>query len=159
MLFTTHLIAGAAVGGLTGNPYLAFVSGSILHQLLDWIPHYDPESIFNEKKEPWELTARQWFISVFDVVVGIGFLILIWFSTDRSIGIFWGAFGGVLPDLIDKLPYVSKPIRRTKFGKIFNQIHSKFHISLRLNQAIFGLGIQIMIIMISMWVLIGNRLI
>lgn len=80
MIGAVHVVLGAAVGGLTRNKSTAFLAGVISHALTDALPHKD-----------------------YDPVVEIPLLgaalagITIWKGADSPE--FWGAVGGIAPDV------------------------------------------------------------
>lgn len=157
MLFTTHILAGAALGATTDSPGIAFGIGLVSHHLLDWIPHFDTGSLFNGKKRPKNLTPQEFFIASLDVMMGLGFLAIIWLTTNQPITIFWGAIGGVIPDLADNIPVVKDKFRQTTFGSWFHAFHVKFHKTLPIAKIIGGLAIQFLIIILSVWLIIGGN--
>lgn len=82
MYYTTHLLAGAAVGHLTGNPIMAGALGLISHACLDAVPHHDYHDI-----KP----------GVADFILGTA----LWFGLLRPTGLpaAVGAIAGAVPDL------------------------------------------------------------
>jgi len=45
MVTSAHLFAGAAIGKLTGNFYLAIPIAFMSHYVLDAVPHYNPKAV------------------------------------------------------------------------------------------------------------------
>jgi hypothetical protein len=95
MIFTTHILSGAAIGAEVKNPYAVAGLAVVLHFLLDMIPHGD---YVNEKS-----TLKDWWKEAISFSTGI-FLLSIVFAvrgipdwpTLRNIGI--GIFFSLLPD-------------------------------------------------------------
>jgi hypothetical protein len=81
MFTLTHLAVGGALGGWTGHGGTAFAVGVASHAVLDVVPHYD----------------------IRDVRVDVGLLVAavaaLWVLGYGPTPVFWGAAGGVLPDL------------------------------------------------------------
>jgi len=80
--FTTHLLAGAAIGHLSGNPIAAGALGLISHACLDAVPHHDYRDIK---------------FGLVDFIIGTA----LWFSLLRPTGLpaAIGAITGAIPDL------------------------------------------------------------
>ena len=146
MLFSVHATAAGAVGEYVRNPILAFLLGIIIHFILDSIPHYDTT-------DDGKLTPRQLAFVGIDFIIFVLLLIFVikpgfsWLSP-----FWWGAFGGVLPDLLDNVPFWQKAFRRTKFGKKFHHFHEKIQ-SIKIGP-MPGILIQILFLAISVYFLI-----
>lgn len=81
MTVLTHMAVGGALGSLVGGRIAPFALGLGSHVVLDVIPHYEFE--------------RMWIEAA--VAVGVlGGLIAV---GRADTGVFWGALGGVLPDI------------------------------------------------------------
>lgn len=100
MYFTTHLMAGAAVGGALARvglpPAWAFLAGVTSHAALDMIPHHD----YHQAR--WALL---------DILAGTALAWLV-FPGPAVVARLWGACGGVLPDLEVAVNHV-----RTSLGR------------------------------------------
>lgn len=140
MLIATHIIVAGYAGEMIGNPFLTFLAGVIIHLLLDAIPHYDTT-------DDGKITKRQLALVIIDGIIGI-FLII--FLLRANLGFkspfFWGALGGIFPDILDNVPFWQKAFRGTNFGKKFHQFHERIQkISLPLIPCLL---LQILIVMI-----------
>lgn len=126
MYYTTHLLAGAAVGHLTGNPIMAGALGLISHACLDAVPHHDYHDI-----KP----------GLADFIFGTA----LWFGLLRPSGltVAVGAIAGAIPDL----EVVLKQVFR-KWPQIFPS-HSGLSPHRRLKMP-WGLLIQLFTIIISL---------
>jgi hypothetical protein len=146
MLFSTHAMVAGAVGKYLGNPVLAFLLGIVLHLVLDSIPHYDTT-------DDGKLTKRQLALVGFDIIV---FILLVIFVVKPMFSLsnpfWWGAFGGVLPDLFDCVPFWNKSFRRTKFGKKFHRFHDKIQ-SVKVGP-VPGILVQVLFLAVSIYFLI-----
>lgn len=138
MLLGTHLLTGAVVGETVGNPFLAFFLGFILHFVFDTIPHFDTT-------DDSKLTFRQILLSSVEGIIGITIFIYCYlnFSSNKA-GFLAGAFGSILPDLIDNVPFWDKAFQKTRFGKSFHNFHSRIQ-SIKL-KPVLGLGVQVVLI-------------
>lgn len=135
MLLGSHLLTGAAVGEAVGNPFLAFLLGFILHFVIDAIPHFDPA-------DDNKLTFRQILLVAVEGSIGIAILIYCYlnFSSNKA-GFLAGAFGSILPDLMDNVPFWDKSFQKTRFGKAFHNFHNRLQLT-KLNP-VLGLSVQL----------------
>jgi len=150
MLFTTHLLTGAGVGTLTGEPVSAFALGIISHHLCDRIPHFDWGSIYPlvGKDEQWK--PIHWVIAIADVCIGLGLASLLIVQGLYSPSMIAGATGAVAPDVVDSIPWTRAAFRATYFGKKYHAFHASFHATAPLRQIYFGLGVQIVLLGVSL---------
>jgi hypothetical protein len=85
--FTTHLLAGAALGktasGLGAPVWAGFLLGLTSHAVLDVVPHHD---------------YRRARYALLDVAAGVAFALAL-FHGPFARAEWWGGVGGVLPDL------------------------------------------------------------
>jgi len=146
MLLGAHLITGAVAGEYIDSPYLAFAAGVILHFIIDAIPHFDTT-------DDGKLSFRQIALIVVDGIVGLAILYFCYqdFSIHK-LSFLAGAFGSILPDLIDNVPFWDKSFQKTRLGKIFHNFHYQIQ-SVKLTP-IPGLAIQYIIITIAVLILI-----
>lgn len=148
MIITAHVIAGGAIGELVGNPAGAFFLGIILHFILDAIPHYDTVD-----KIP-QFSGRQIIFTTTEILIGILMLLfVIKLPLDRTIlnSLFaWGALGGLVPDLLDNVPFWHDKFMSTKFGRSFHHFHHAIH----KKQPGFFIGITTQIITIALFLAI-----
>lgn len=121
MLLAAHAISGGVIGEELNNPYLAFLAGFVFHFFLDFIPHMD---FIVRRKWDW----KQYLFVGSDSIIGI-LIILYFIHPQYSLNnpFWWGIFGGILPDLLDNVPFWQKAFRKTKFGHVLNQMHTKYH--------------------------------
>jgi len=105
MYFTTHLLAGAALGTGLHNPLLALPAGLLSHAALDAVPHHDY----------WRAGS-----GALDLFCGLGILagLMAWQAragTGAALSLLAGAAGGTLPDLELVLAYLGVIGRRLRF--------------------------------------------
>lgn len=144
MLLASHAAVGGIAGEYLNSPGLAFFAGFIIHFILDAIPHYDTT---DEKK--W--TKRQYFLMFVDIAVGIILLILFYDKIGHPVSFILGAFGGIVPDIMDNTPFWNKKFRASWFGKRFHLVHEK--IQWAQPGPILGLTVQGLILTISVLIL------
>ena len=145
MLAANHTIVAGVVGSYIGNPFLAFLAGFIIHFLLDSIPHFDTT-------DKGKFTFRQIFLVVADFAIGL--MLIFWvIRADISINspFVWGAFGGMVPDLLDNVPFWNKAFRKSKIGRKFHNFHNLFHSRLFNHKPFLGLLSQYLIIALFIW--------
>lgn len=145
MITTVHTVAGGVIGEYTNNPVLAFMLAFILHFVLDALPHFDTTD--NKK-----FTFRQYAFLAVDFIVAfyLVFVVLKPILDFRS-PILWGAFGGLLPDLIDNVPFWSPYlIKNTKFGRWFHNLHENIHFQPQ-PSFVFGMLTQALIVLLFLW--------
>jgi len=167
MMFTTHAMAGAAIGILSGNPILGFGLGVLSHHALDALPHFDVGSLYLEKgKGPsWAgvkyeekskfKVRRDWIMLFVDVLIcGIIFLYLLF----RLPINYWplliiGALGGLLTDIFDVSPFWKDKFRNTRLGKVWHKWHYLLHWPLPWRMWHIGIGIQVVVIAVSLFLI------
>lgn len=140
MLISSHTIAAGVVGEYTGNPFLAFLLGIIIHFLLDSIPHYDTT-------DEGKITKRQ-LILVFGDLVFCLLVIFLFIKPKIEIGspFFWGAFGGILPDILDQTPVLKEFFRKSKIGGHIHKFHENIQKYWKQPNPFWGILIQIILV-------------
>jgi hypothetical protein len=154
MFIGAHTIAAGAVGERIGDPLLAFLVGVVVHLVLDMIPHYE-----TVKRDPrtgetvWPVPS-QLILFFGELLIGIYIIFYILRVGTSGHEAFWaGAFGGILPDLIDSNPLWSKRLRKRSFFKRFHRIHEGIHI-IKDPQPFWGLLTQVLVILFfTLWYL------
>ncbi|MFA6963455.1 MAG: hypothetical protein WC227_01935 [Patescibacteria group bacterium] len=121
MITTVHVISGGLLGESIGDPFLAFAAGIILHFILDAIPHFD------NLLEDGEWTWKQWVFTSADLLLMTSLLIFLKPELSLSSPFLWGAFGGLLPDILDNVPFWRKKFRSTYFGGKLRAFHQGIH--------------------------------
>jgi len=120
------------------NPAAAFIINLLLHYLLDMIPHWDYiEKVL--KKDVPKIIA--------DFIIGCLLLVplYLYFSAEMYLSSFvWGAFAGVLPDLLQGMYY----LLYFKFLEPHQRFHTLFHF--QKNQPfVKGFGIQLLLVLLG----------
>lgn len=82
MYFTSHLLVGAALGGVVKNPAAGAAVGLISHAVMDAVPHHD----YHDVK-----------FGIMDFIIGLGiFAVLL---TPRGASVIAGGVAGAFPDI------------------------------------------------------------
>lgn len=168
MLFTTHALTGAAIGVLFGNPIAGFFLGFLSHHILDSLPHFDQGSLYISKDQgpAWVgakyeeakkfKVRRDWIILFIDMGITSALSLYILANLNLKLWLLFilGATGGLLPDILDVSPFWRDRFRATAVGKIFHKLHDFFHWPLTFKYWHLGMGIQVAIAGIAMFLLI-----
>lgn len=142
MLSVPHALVGAAlgsqVGDIPGQAIVAFGVGWASHYVLDSLPHWDriyrhTEKLkVHDKLSDWPKYALvQGFVDVGLVAIIVGSIIFY----KHQLGayylspIFWGAVGGMLPDILDNVPFWSHKLHEYRFFQRLWEFHHHSHIS------------------------------
>jgi hypothetical protein len=117
MIFTPHAVAGAAIGILIPNPWLAVPVAIASHYALDSLLHWQ------ETLAPYEPTRRTYARIALDIPAGIALVALFshW-NPGQALTIWLGAGAALLPD-IDSFLVFWPGLRR--FGPV--QAHWDWH--------------------------------
>lgn len=115
------MITGGAIGEMTGNPFTAFFLAILSHYILDLIPHFD--NFLENGKWSW----KQIVFTSIDLLVFIIFWIHFKPAITLSSPFWWGAFGGLAPDLIDNVPIIKDYFLRFNWAKKYHVFHEKLH--------------------------------
>lgn len=177
MLVVPHLLFGAALGeavnGLPGASGLAFGLGIVSHLFLDSLPHW--ERLAGPKLAPLEgdnfsteTPVGQWprtylVAAIVDVLIaGLLLVYLMWRVPHGHFyqnPVFWGALGGILPDLLDNVPFWNRAIGSWPVVKQLRYLHNYFHISNESQHHVpkyVGLITQLVIFLFSAWVILSS---
>jgi len=115
MIWSAHLLLGAAIGSKINNVYLAFSLAFISHYILDIIPHIE-YPIENLKNKNWPKLLIDIAKIFFDFSIAIAIILI--FSSNKP-EIYICAFLGILPDLVTGFNHL--------FPEIAFKIHDRFH--------------------------------
>ncbi len=146
MNLSTHLAVGAALGYASHNPVLGFFAGILSHHLIDQIPHSDGGSL-NVPVDDFIKDKRIIAIVAVDIVMiaAVAFLLL------NAKGAYWpmilGGIGGVLPDLIDNMPFWTPRLRKIEPFRFYHRIHEFFHFTIMDDDYVWmGVVVQLFLI-------------
>jgi len=149
MFGLVHVLFGCLLGKNLDSISLIIVLAFLSHFLLDLMPHWD--GTFNKDKfsktGKANITKRDFFIHIADMVLAALMLILV-YNSFESKRIIFGAIFSLLPDLI-KVGYFT-PIRKNKWYMQYLKLHAFFQQEV---SWIAGLIIQIGIILILLYMI------
>ena len=148
MIFLAHALLGTLIGKSFSNLLLIAVLAFISHFILDALPHLDTGSF---KKSRDENTLRDWLFILFDVLVGVAFVIYFALKL-ASWPIIVGGFFAVLPDVIDGFAWLFK-LERKPFFKQFHLWHEQIGFKLTYDLVWLGLFVEIFVILVLLAVL------
>jgi len=148
MVFTPHMLVGAAIGSQLDNIWLAFLLSLIGHYLVDMIPHWEYKAAVI--KRPIHVV---WLLT--DGLLGFSIILfLLWgqlFPLNyKTLVITGSVFLAQLPDLILFLELNFK----TKWTRLLNRMHHRIHNDKEPSflKALPGLAIVVSIsILIILW--------
>lgn len=90
MLFTPHLLAGAAIGLVFEDWWWIIFLSLLFHLLFDLIPHFDP---------PYERSKKYYLWSSLDLL--IGWLVVMWITNEVfSPSVLLGMLVSIFPDVL-----------------------------------------------------------
>lgn len=161
MLSTPHLLVGAAVSRLLPHPALALVGGFISHFVLDSIPHWDPGTKLSPVNQPdgkhKEPSTLDWTFGAVELVAGVVLVgvIIRYLYHPSSIfhPLYWGALGGVLPDLIDNVPFWKSWLRKRPGFKQLHEFHHAQHTDLLMSKRYIGVLTQLGVSLVALFVI------
>jgi hypothetical protein len=111
-----HLLVGAAAGALAPNPGVSLLGGIASHVALDGVPHTEEETFTRGRRRGYRLTVVEDSahhrhlkltpgLGLAGVELLAGSLVIAWLVTRchglNAWGAGLGAFGGILPDVVD----------------------------------------------------------
>ncbi len=149
MTLTFHVVSGAALGTVIGNPVAGFLLGIASHLLLDIIPHGDT-GMANKYENKTNKTAQSVAKAYVSIDAAIGIMVLAILSailppalTDLAYSL--TIMGAILPDLLVGLAELFKRsvvLRKIKTG------HFVFHnlISKRFGDIPLSLGLSLQLV-------------
>jgi len=146
MIISAHMIAGGVLGEAVQNPFVAFFLGIVLHFVLDAIPHFDN---LLDDDEKWNYKQVIFLILDFILLFVLYFYVLKLPLVSRILNtsFFFGAFGGIFPDILDNVPFWSDKFRNSAIGSRVHLFHDK--IQLKKVNPVLGLLTQAIVIYLS----------
>lgn len=121
MLATNHVLAGAALGHVSGNPVLGAVAGLVSHLVMDAVPHWGGDDKRPLSKDRYLRVART------DGIVLLVVFAVLAVVTDPSVraATLVGALAGLAPD-IDK-PWEHFFGRLTRHRPLYGRSFARFN--------------------------------
>lgn len=154
MLALNHTLIGAAIGSQIDNNIPAVISlGIASHFVLDFLPHVDPGiEIKGKEIRP----VVKYFLAGFDVFISLIIIVLVFVlrpHLNRTV-VITGAVTALAMDIIFNVPFWMSWFRKTwPFSKI-HYFHELIHKPLQKYQYSVGIPLQILIIVVSIWLLL-----
>jgi len=150
MTLAAHVAVGAVIGLATKNPVLGFFAGFVSHFVLDAIPHSDLGSFGGDAGNFKKI--KSWGLVIFgDIILSAALFFLIFYKTNFLPAVFWGAFGGALPDFIDNNPLWSLSLRKVFPTNYFHAFHETIHFTISKKKYFWmGIATQVVVIMVSL---------
>ncbi len=115
----------------SGSPVLGVVAAIASHFVMDMVPHLDvPSDAPRTKDNELIWTPAIWTQVIIDNGLGLAMLIYFWvtqFGFPSATPFILGALGGILPDLIDNVPFWNRQLRRLLFFCRFHTMHEWTH--------------------------------
>ncbi len=147
-MITPHTIVGAAVGSVTGNSGVAFLLGFLSHHLLDALPHIDLNNFYHEANVDRRYNRLDYLVIGLDALVAV---LVLWvffrFGSHGGGGYWWGALGGITPDLIDNHPW-RQITRQWPLLKQYHRFHHWFHLPTKFQTKYFALAMTVQILVV-----------
>ena len=154
MVITTHFLVGSAVGFATQDPILGFLAGFASHHLIDPIPHVDSGSYGVNVKNILNSPSQLAFVLI-DGVLAFTFFIYFGLIFYWYLPILIGGIAGVLPDLIDNVPFWSIKLRKIFPFSYYHLFHEKFHFTIMDKRYLWiGYLTQAILIFLSLQILL-----
>jgi len=116
MIFTSHLLAGAAIVSETKSVPLAIILALFSHYLLDFLPHSE-YSVKNIREGKWHQSFFDFFKIFLDFSVGV--LLILILAKNPLIALTAG-FAAIFPDGLTFLSFI---FPRNKLLKIHYEFH------------------------------------
>jgi hypothetical protein len=138
MLETPHSLLGAAVGGATGNPFLAAPVAAASHFAGDILPHWNPS---------WPFRGKLTYAFVIaDFVLALALVVAFWFIFPDRPEVAVGAFFGCLPDIILGIRYTFNVRWLQGYERAHGAIHNEV-------SPLHGIWPQTVVSLLSIWYL------
>lgn len=151
MILTPHILVGAALASQISSPVAIIPTVLTAHYLLDAVPHWDYDIRSSRRATIIKIAA--------DIITASALVFyIIWnLAPEKQINILIGGFFGVLPDGLLFLSWIIKK----NYLATFTRFHDFWHglIIPKGQQPAFwwGLGMQIIVITLSLFLLLNIR--
>lgn len=153
MLALNHTLIGAAIGSQIDNIPAVIGLGVVSHFVLDFLPHVDPGTEINGKEMR---PVMKYFLAGLDVLASLIIIVLALMLRPElnKTAVITGAVTALAVDIIFNVPFWMSWFRKTRpFSKIHN-FHELIHKPLQKYQYSVGIPLQILIIVVSIWLLL-----
>jgi hypothetical protein len=161
MIFTPHIIVGAAIGAKTHNLGLIIILGLLTHFILDKVPHWDYNlpAVFREFRENKKIKPliSDFVKMAIDITIGLLIVfIIIWSRNLLNFNyLFFISIGiiiSILPDVVFGFVYLIPGKAARKINKIGEFFHCK-NKEKEGKITLLNISTQILIIIVSIIIL------
>ena len=151
MIFTAHLLTGAAMAARTQNHLLGLFFTFLSHYVLDMLPHKEYISFpVNPLKEKLKFSFTKIILITVDITAGVA---LLYFLSENKLLALTGGLLAALPDA-DNITGIFPKLLRIKLIKMHFQLHDRLHfLSVKKNPFFWKIFSQIMVIIIAIFFL------
>jgi len=131
MLLATHALAGAIIGNLVNNAFIAFLLGLISHFLIDAIPHLDfpkykkGNDMKKLKYNGKPLSKFQFNLILLNIILSVLALIYLFLRGENTAPYVMGILGAVIIDIPDDFPFLNEKYKNTAPFKYIYNFHMK----------------------------------
>lgn len=153
MLALNHTLVGAAIGSQTDNIPAVIGLALASHFVLDFLPHVDPGTEF---KKGGLKPIIKYFLAIIDVFAALVIITLILFARPQlnQETMIIGALTALLIDIIFCVPIWEPWVEKTWPLSLIYKFHEDIHKPLQRYQYIIGIPLQLLIIVVSIWLLL-----
>ena len=153
MLALNHTLVGAAIGSQIDN--LPAVVGLAIasHFVLDFLPHVDQGTeLHRDGLKP----MIKYFLVGIDIFASIIILVLVLMARPNlnQAAVITGAVTGLMIDIIFNVPFWESWVKKTKSLSYVYRFHEIIHQPLKKYQYSVGIPLQLVIIILSVWLLL-----
>lgn len=153
MLALNHILVGAAIGSQTDNLPAVVGLSFASHFVLDFLPHIDQGLEIDGQGLKW---VTKYFLAGIDIFASLFIIILILMGRPElhQPPIILGAVTALLVDIIFNVPFWNWWFRKTRPFSVIHNFHEMIHKPLQKYQYSIGIPLQIIIVIMSVWLLL-----
>ena len=153
MLALNHTLVGAAIGSQIDNIPAVVGLAVASHFVLDFLPHVDQGTELN--KDDLKPTIKYFLVGI-DIFASLIILVLVLMARPNlnQTAVITGALSALLLDFIFNVPFWESWVKKTSPFSYIYRFHYKIHEPLKKYQYSVGIPLQIVIIILSIWLLL-----
>jgi hypothetical protein len=126
--------------------------GVLSHHLLDFIPHTDAATFWPDASKP--IPRLIGAVVAIEVLVGLVLTGALFISQHMTLTFLCGAVGGIVPDVLDEVPWWQQRFRRTTLGGVWHRWHLRWHCASMEKTWLTGIIIDAFVIGAGLWLLL-----